>query len=129
VESLRSPGTRKREPGLETWDRFTGPTPGFRERVFYHRPVAGADGWTEAHLENPALAGGLALSVRFRPEELPEFVQWTMTGEGTYVVGLEPATCRVGGYEAEEAAGRVIHLEPGEVRCYRLEVEVSPIGG
>ena len=115
--------------GLDTWDRFAGPTRGFRERVFYHRPVAGADGWTEARLENPALAGGLALSVRFRPEELPEFVQWTMTGEGTYVLGLEPATCRVGGYEAEEAAGRVIRLEPGEVRRYRLELAVSPIVG
>ncbi len=80
-------------------------------------------------LENPALAGGLAFSVRFRPEELPEFVQWTMTGEGAYVLGLEPATCRVGGYEVEEAAGRVIRLEPGEVRRYQLEIEVSPIDG
>ena len=60
----------------------------------------------------PRAAGGLAFSVRFRPEELPEFVQWTMTGEGAYVLGLEPATCRVGGYEVEEAAGRVIRLEP-----------------
>ena len=113
--------------GLESWDRFAAPTPGFAERVFYHTPVAGADGWAEARLENPAL--GLALSVRFRPEELPEFVQWTMTGEGTYVVGLEPATCRVGGYEAEEAAGRVIWLEPGEARRYRLEIEVSETRG
>jgi galactose mutarotase-like enzyme len=109
--------------GLETWDRFAAPTPGFAERVFYHSPVAGADGWAEARLENPAL--GLALSVRFRPEELPEFVQWTMTGEGTYVLGLEPATCLVGGYEAEEEAGRVIWLEPGEARRYRVEISVS----
>jgi hypothetical protein len=89
--------------------------------------VAGADDWTEARLENLALAGGLVFSLRFRPEELPEFMQWTMTGEGAYVVGLEPATCRVGGYEAEEAAGRVIRLEPGEIRQYRLEIEVSSI--
>jgi hypothetical protein len=117
------------EGGLETWDSFDAPTPGFRERVFYHRPVAGPDGRAVARLRNPALDGGLALSVRFRPEELPEFVQWTMTGESTYVVGLEPATCRVGGYEAEEAAGRVIHLQPGESRRYRLEIEVSEPGG
>ncbi len=48
-----------------------------------------------------------------------------MTGEGTYVAGLVPATCRVGGYEAEEAAGRVVWLEPGEARRYRLEVLVA----
>jgi hypothetical protein len=65
--------------------------------------------------------------VRFRPEELPHFVQWTMTGEGTYVVGLEPATCRVGGYKSEAAAGRVIHLAPGELRRFRLQIEISPI--
>ncbi len=40
---------------LDTWDRFAAPTQGFRERVFYHRPKAGEDGWTEARLENPAL--------------------------------------------------------------------------
>jgi hypothetical protein len=108
--------------GLEVWDRFAAPTPGFEERVFYHSPAAGLDGLAEARVENPAL--GLSFSVRFHPEELPEFVQWTMTGEGTYVLGLEPATCRVEGPAAEEAAGRVIRLEPGEIRLHRLEIEV-----
>jgi len=109
--------------GLEAWDRFAAPTPGFKERVFYHRPTVGLDGLAEARVVNPAL--GLVFSVRFHPEELPEFVQWTMTGEGTYVLGLEPATCRVEGSAAEEAAGRVIRLEPGEIRLHRLEIEVS----
>lgn len=111
--------------GLDAWDRFSAPTPGFQERVFYHSPVARDDGWTEARLENPAIATGLSLRVRFRPQELPEFVQWTMTGEGTYVLGLEPATCRVGGRAAEEVAGRVILLEPDESRTHHLELEVS----
>jgi hypothetical protein len=48
-----------------------------------------------------------------------------MTGEGTYVLGIEPATCRVGGRKAEVDAGRVIHLEPGESRLYRLEIVAS----
>jgi galactose mutarotase-like enzyme len=113
--------------GLKDWDTFASPTPGFRERVFYHRPLADAQGWAEARLENPSLEGGMALSVRFRPEQLPHFVQWTMTGEGTYVVGLEPATCRVGGYQREEAEGRVIHLAPGESRRFRLQIEISPM--
>jgi hypothetical protein len=115
--------------GLENWDTFAAPMAGFRERVFYHRPRTDAEGWAEARLENPSLEGGIALSVRFRPEELPHFVQWTMTGEGTYVVGLEPATCRVGGYQKEEAEGRVIHLSPGESRRFRLQIEVSQMRG
>jgi hypothetical protein len=113
------------QSGLEAWDRFAAPTPGFKERVFYHRPTAGLDGLAEARVENPAL--GLIFSVRFHPEELPEFVQWTTTGEGIYVLGLEPATCRVEGSAAEEAAGRVVRLEPGEMRLHRLEIEVSHI--
>ncbi|MGH3148687.1 MAG: aldose 1-epimerase family protein [Rubrobacter sp.] len=119
------PRDHEAQEGLSAWDRFQAPTPGFGERVFYHRPVARSDGWAEARLENPELASGLALSVRFRPEELPEFVQWTMTGEGVYVLGLEPATCRVEGRAAEEAAGRVIRLEPGESRRHGLEIEAS----
>jgi hypothetical protein len=121
------PRDAEAQKGLKDWGTFAAPTPGFRERVFYHRPRADAQGWAEARLENPSLEGGIALSVRFRPEELPHFVQWTMTGEGTYVVGLEPATCRVGGYKSEAAAGRVIHLAPGELRRFRLQIEISPI--
>jgi hypothetical protein len=117
------PRDEEARTGLDAWDRFAAPTPGFRERVFYHRPVAGTNGLAEARLENPTL--GLAFSVRFDPEELPEFVQWTMTGEGTYVLGLEPATCRVEGQAAEEAAGRVVRLDPGETRLHRLEIEIS----
>jgi hypothetical protein len=47
-----------------------------------------------------------------------------MIGESTYVLGLEPATCRVEGPAAEQAAGRVISLEPGETRSHQLEIEV-----
>jgi hypothetical protein len=111
--------------GLETWERFGTPTPGFRERVYHHRPVAGVDGWAEARLENPSLAGGTFLMVRFRPDELPEFAQWTMTGEGMYVLGLEPATCRPNGFQAEADAGRVVYLTPGARRRFRLEIAVG----
>ena len=116
------PRDEEARTGLDTWNRFASPTPGFEERVFYHHPAARPDGQAEARLENPDL--GLTFSIKFRPEELPEFVQWTMTGEGTYVLGLEPATCRVEGPDAEQAAGRVVRLEPGETRTHQLEIEV-----
>jgi Domain of unknown function (DUF4432) len=119
------PRDEEARTGLETWDRFAPPTPGFAERIFYHRPTPGADGLAQARLENPAL--GLAFTVEFSPDELPEFVQWTMTGEGTYVLGLEPATCRTEGQAAEEAAGRVVRLEPGETRSHRLDLSISAL--
>jgi hypothetical protein len=52
-----------------------------------------------------------------------------MTGEGTYVLGLEPATCRLRGYPAEREAGRVVDLQPGEVRRLRVEIGVDAVQG
>jgi len=123
------PRDAEAQKGIKDWDSFAAPTPGFRERVFYHRPRTDTEGWAEARLENLSLEGAMALWVRFRPEQLPHFVQWTMTGEGTYVVGLEPATCRVGGYQREGEAGRVINLAPGESRRFRLQIRISPMPG
>jgi len=122
-EEPPEPRDEEARKGLDAWDRFAPPTPNFKERVFYHRPTAGTDDRAQARLENPEI--GLSFSVGFSPDELPEFVQWTMTGEGTYVLGLEPATCRVEGPAAEEAAGRVILLQPGETRRHSLDLEVS----
>jgi len=122
-EEPPEPRDEEARTSLDTWNRFAPPTPNFKERVFYHRPTAGTDDRAQARLENPEI--GLSFSVGFSPDELPEFVQWTMTGEGTYVLGLEPATCRVEGPAAEEAAGRVILLQPGETRRHSLDLEVS----
>jgi hypothetical protein len=45
-------------------------------------------------------------------------------GYGTYVLGLEPANCHVEGRASERASGRLQHLQPGEIRAYRLEIGV-----
>ena len=61
-----------------------------RRRVWRLKQVAriepfvfdeGAQRPSPAVPESPSLEAGIALSMRFRPEELPHFVQWTMTGE------------------------------------------------
>jgi hypothetical protein len=129
---LSGPGSDAPEPrdaeaaaGLDTWSRVEPPAADFREQVYFHRPRPAGDGWAEASLRNDRLAGGLAFRLRFRPEQLPEFVQWKMMGEGTYVLGLEPATCRVFGYEAEREAKRVIDLQPGESRRFELQLSVG----
>lgn len=68
---------------------------------------------------------GLALAIRFAPEQLPALVQWRMFGEGTYVMGMEPANCPTieGRIEAEKR-GTLPFLEPGESRHYQLEFNV-----
>jgi len=41
------------------------------------------------------------------------------------VLGLEPANCRVGGRSQERARGTLQILQPGEVRKFLVEIEVS----
>ncbi len=67
---------------------------------------------------------GLGVYVRWHLNELSQFVQWKMMGQGTYVCGLEPATNLVEGRAKERAEGRLSFLEPGESRHYRLEIGV-----
>ena len=47
-----------------------------------------------------------------------------MTGQGSYVCGLEPATNLAGGRDQKRAAGRLRILKPGESLHYTLEIGV-----
>jgi hypothetical protein len=66
----------------------------------------------------------LGLSIRYRPDELPYFWQWRMVGEGTYVMGLEPANCHLLGRAEERRADRLPLLAAGERRIHHLEISV-----
>lgn len=132
---LNAKGTTPRDAeaagALDRAREFSGPTPGFREQVYYHDLAAGNDGFATVLLRDAA--SRLALLIRFRRHELPRFIEWKMTGEGTYVVGLEPANCGVGGRAAERAAGTLQFLEPGEEREFVVEIGIlegeEPIAG
>jgi len=114
--------------GLENAHRCEPPQPGFQEQVFFHQTVADESGHSCAAILNPAFRGGqgIGVYVRYEREHLPYFVQWKMMGEGTYVMGMEPANCLVMGRSTDRAEGRLQFLQPGEVRRYRLEIGVLP---
>jgi hypothetical protein len=110
--------------GFDRHTRFEDPTPGYAEQVFLHRPVADESGYARAVLVNRAMNyGGY---VRFRLAELPNLVQWKMMGQGTYVVGLEPANCGVHGRAVDRAEGTLRYLEPGETQSLSVEIGVLP---
>lgn len=112
--------------GIEDYNRFQPPTPGYEEQVFYHTPAADDEGFAQAALINRVFQNGRGLGgyIKFRVEQLPRLVQWKMMGQTQYVCGLEPATNWVDGRAAERAAGRLQYLEPGEMRHYNLEIGV-----
>ncbi len=108
--------------GIDDWSVMTSPQDTYPEQVFYHIMPSDPGGWTDVALMNRRL--GLALSLRYRPDQLPHLVNWKNMAAGQYVVGLEPANTRVGGREAEMAAGRVQYIEPGEIRTFGLNLTV-----
>lgn len=114
--------------GLADYWRVGGPERGYAEQVFYHDLESGSDGIVEAGLINRSLRSGLGVALRFDRKALPRFIQWKMLGEGTYVMGLEPANCLVEGRAAERARGTLEHLEPGEQRRFWIELQVL-VGG
>jgi hypothetical protein len=113
------------EKGVASARLFEDPQAGYQEQVFYHELEADPAGYVTTLLHNPKIE--LGLFVRYRQAELPRFVEWKMMGNGTYVVGMEPANCHVGGRDLERAQGTLQYLEPGESRS--LDVQIGVIDG
>jgi len=110
----------------EEFDRFGPPEQAFREKVYFHDAAVDKEGFAYAGIVNEHFDGGIGLGValKFRKDQLNRLIEWKMTGEGEYVVGLEPANCLVLGRDKEREWGTLQQLAPGETRHTRVEVEV-----
>ena len=93
------------EEGKADFARMQSPTPGFRERVYFHDMRPDSDGKVTTAIVNPEIDGGFGVYCAYRKEQLPYFTEWKMMGEGTYVVGMEPANALVLGRATEREAG------------------------
>jgi hypothetical protein len=102
------------------------PTPGFKERCYYHDMAADKDGFVWAGLVNKNMPGGeqFGFYVKYNRNQLPVFTQWKMNGAREYVVGMEPANCHVQGRANERELGTLQFLKPGEERRYSIEIGV-----
>lgn len=110
--------------GFEQWTEVSEPIPGFAEQNFLHTMACGQDGRAAAALVNRGLFDGLALYVRFDPDELPYLNQWKMMGEGDYVMAIEPCNSPCTPRSELRAEGLLPMLEPGESRTSRVEIGV-----
>jgi hypothetical protein len=126
INSEVTPRDAEAARGIEMARHGAPPTPGFKEQVHQHQVLPGQDGWATAALVNRRFNGGqgLGLCIRYRPDELPYFWQWRMVGEGTYVMGLEPANCPLMGRGEARRQGRLPMLAAGETRIHHLEIKV-----
>jgi hypothetical protein len=108
--------------GVDSWDVCEGPEGGFREQVYYTTPLMDEDYWTEAMLTNHD--GSLGYSVQFDVRTLPCLNFWKNTAgvEDGYVLGIEPATGFPNTKSYEEQQGRVVRLQGGQSRTFRLRL-------
>jgi hypothetical protein len=110
----------------ESFNRFTAPVEGFREKVYFHDLATDPEGYAYAGIINQAFMGGRGIGVylRYKKRQLHRFIEWKMMGEGTYVVGMEPANCLVLGRAKEREWGTLQYLKPGEKREIEIELGV-----
>jgi hypothetical protein len=69
----------------------------------------------------------LKFYIMYSMENLSNFVEWKMMGEGEYVVGLEPCNCSVEGRNKDRERGSLQFLEAQEKREYRLELGIQEL--
>jgi uncharacterized membrane protein YtjA (UPF0391 family) len=85
---------------------------------------ADGDGRAHAAVLTDDVGDGRAagLLVSWDAARMPWMVEWMATGEGMYVVGLEPSTVGFGGVAAAEAAGTARVLRHGEEALLGVEL-------
>lgn len=118
-----SPRDEAAKAGIAEWNTMPPPTAGFSEQVIYHDLPADEDGFCAMDILNPYFGAKVTLS--FRKRELPYLVQWRQAGVGDYVMGLEPANCHPIGQIDFAKAGKLRHIEPGEVVKTVLRVGIT----
>ena len=105
------PRNARARAGLDHYETFAAPEPGFAEQVYFLDLHADPkDGRALVMLRNRA--GDKAVVLRFTKAQVPAFTLWKCTGgarEG-YVTGLEPGTNYPNPKPFEKARGRVVPL-------------------
>jgi hypothetical protein len=128
VEVNRTDGLDERAQRIvESARHVQGPVYGYQEEVVVHDVKPDADGWVMARMVNPSFQGGrgLAMSVRYRKNELPYLWQWRNFRQRAYVMGIEPGNADMRGRAYNRERGTLPILEMGERREYTLEVEAA----
>src|SRR5262249_36920748 len=120
-----APLTPRAAEGMDTFDAYGPPTPGFAEQVYVYDLIGDSRGTTMALLQSAGAERAVCL--RWPVASLPCFTAWksTMALEEGYVTGLEPATGYPNSRSFERSKGRVELLPPGGSWSARWTVEVA----
>ncbi len=118
-----APRDARAAESIERWNQCEGPAFGYQEQVYFIDPVGDEQSWSEALLASAD--GGFGFAVHFDTRTLPFMSLWKNTAavDDGYVVGLEPATGFPNPRSFEEKNGRVVALQGGESKTFRLKLQ------
>lgn len=109
--------------GAGRWHQIEEPQARYREQVFGHD--FDNCGTAVISVDNPGVDTRLELHVD--TETLPSLLQWKMSGEGEYVMGLEPVNVATfTGRAGARAEGKLPILRSGESVAYAIDFAFSP---
>ena len=121
-----APRDKDARAGAGRWDQIEGPQAGYQEQVFGHD--FRDSGIATVSVDNPA--SDTRLELRFDTATLPGLHQWKMSGEGHYVMGLEPVNVNsFTGRAGTRAAGVLPVLKRGDSVSYSLDFAFGPSEG
>lgn len=108
---------------LANWQTYSAPSSSYIEQVYFSASRAAGGGWTKCLLAVPDSSSGVAL--HYHTDTLPYFSQWknTVADQDGYVTGLEPGTGFPNSRSFEDAHGRLVELQGGESREFKLAIE------
>ncbi len=104
----------------DEYSRFIAPQTDWQLQGFELDMGAEADGSVPVGIVN---RDNFGVYVVYKRQQMPQYLEWRMMGEGQYAVGIEPCT-NTFGREIARRLGQLIVLQPGEKREYDLEVGV-----
>lgn len=118
------PKTARAVAGIDTFDLYGAPQPGFAEQVYLMQLQQDADNWSKVLLHSAEQE--LGIGVEIDCSTLPYFVQWKNTGglNDGYVTGLEPSTNFPNTRSFEEQHDRTFQLAAGESRLFQLNLRL-----
>ena len=125
--SFCCPRDPRASEGIDTWDSYGPPEPGFAEQCYYMQLHSDEDDRTRVALVDTRATR--AATIEFSTAQLPAFTLWKNTAgeQDGYVTGLEPGTDYPNPRKFERYYDRVIKLAGGDT--YATDLQFGLVSG
>lgn len=108
---------------LDEWKIFKAPC-GENEELNYLHTFNPKTEEALALAHNKDIEGGLAVYIKFNPQQLPYLTQWKLEDLKDYVLALEPANVPCESRNVLRERGQLPYLAPGEKVDFKVEIGV-----